>query len=81
VYWTQEKKPVRLRKAPGGLPLDIRQNTDGSYDRVKQVTAHEMRPAAVVGKCDFATGVQGRRPITQKALEFRECLLLWAIDV
>jgi hypothetical protein len=40
VYWTQEKKPVRLRKAPGGLPLDIRQNTDGSYDRVKQVTAH-----------------------------------------
>lgn len=64
-----------------GLPLDIRQHTDGLYDRVKQVTAHEMRRAAVVGKCDFATGVQGRRPITQKALEFRECLLLWAIDV
>lgn len=39
MYWTQDKKPVRLRKAPGGLPIDIRQNNDGSYDRVKHFWA------------------------------------------
>lgn len=39
MYWNQEGKPVRLRKAPGGLPLDIRQNDDGSYDRVKHFWA------------------------------------------
>lgn len=38
-YWTQENKAVRLRKAPVGQPLDLRQNDDGSYDRIKHFWA------------------------------------------
>ena len=30
-YWTNEKKPVRLREKPETKPADIRMNDDGSY--------------------------------------------------
>jgi hypothetical protein len=39
MYWNRENKPVRIRKQPAGLPLDIRENEDGTFDRVKHFWA------------------------------------------
>lgn len=39
VYWNKENKPVRLRKQTAGLPLDIRENEDGTFDRIKHFWA------------------------------------------
>lgn len=39
MYWNKENKPVRMRKQPSGLPLDIRENEDGTFDRIKHFWA------------------------------------------
>jgi hypothetical protein len=31
-YWTEDKKPVRLRKSPTSKPADVRLEKDGSYN-------------------------------------------------
>jgi hypothetical protein len=31
-YWTEDKKPVRLKQYPKEKPADVRLNEDGSYD-------------------------------------------------